>query len=91
MAHVTAARQRRQAVSAHQSHTANGPASRSDQLIRAKRRKKARRPKLPRLNLDTRFTIPGLSSGIAREIDTPNGPRLDLAFFSLPLMKGGAR
>lgn len=91
MAHVTAARLRGQEVPRGSAQKPNGRQSPSDQSIRQKRRKKSRRPKLPRMSLETRFTIAGLPSGIVREIDTPAGPRIDLAFFSLPLVKGGAR
>lgn len=47
--------------------------------------KKALRPKVD--ESEARFTIPRF----AMEHDGPDGPRLDLAFLSLPLWKGGAR
>lgn len=50
------------------------------------RRKRRRRPS-GQSKPDTRFPVRPL----AMEYQGPDGPRLDLAFFSLPLMKGGAR
>lgn len=46
--------------------------------------KKRRRPKI---DDEVRVTIPQL----VREVHGDDGPRLELAFFSLPLWKGGVR
>lgn len=82
MVHGISARQRGQAPLSSQLRPHVPESSK-----RRKVRRKSRRPKLPRMTMDTRFTLPG----IVREIDAPSGPRVDFAFFSLPLMKGGAR